>query len=92
MQRKAVNTAPVTVDGKTGKPILTRIKKTPPIKLDTLRNIRDEMGRIYREARAGKMATQDLTRFCFALDKLRDVVIAMEIEGRLELLEGRLAE
>jgi len=82
------NRQAATIDGGTGKIVLTPTR-TPPIKLDTLRSIRDEMGRVYREARAGKMDTQDLTRFCFALDKLRDVLVALEIETRIEALEQK---
>jgi hypothetical protein len=77
-----------TVDGDTGKVILTPTR-TPPIKLDTFRNLRDEMGRVYREARAGKIQTQDATRLVFVLDKLRDVLMAMDIEKRIEALEER---
>lgn len=82
------NRQPATIDSDTGKVILTPAR-TPPIKLDTLRNLRDEMGRVYREARAGKIQTQDATRFVFVLDKLRDVLIAMDIEKRIEVLEER---
>lgn len=83
------NRHPVTMAGETGKAVSTPAKRIPPIKLDTLRNIRDEMGRVYREARAGSIDTRDLTRFCFALTQLRDVVIALDIEIRIEALEGR---
>jgi len=84
----AANRQPATVDGDTGKVILTPAR-TPPIKLDTFRNLRDEMGRVYREARAGKIQTQDATRLVFVLDKLRDVLMAMDIEKRIEALEDR---
>jgi hypothetical protein len=47
------------------------------------------MGRVYREARAGKIQTQDATRLVFVLDKLRDVLMAMDIEKRIEALEER---
>lgn len=84
----ATNRQPATVDGDTGKVILAPTR-TPPIKLDTLRNLRDEMGRVYRETRAGKIQTQDATRLVFVLDKLRDVLMAMDIEKRIEALEER---
>lgn len=62
--------------------------RVAPIKLDTLRHIRDEMGRVYREARAGRIDTQDLTRFVYALDKLRAVVADLDLERRVAALEA----
>ena len=65
-----------------------QLVRTPPIKLDSLRHLRDELGRVYREARAGKIATQDATRLAFMLGQLRELVMAMEIEGRIAALEA----
>lgn len=81
------NRSPATIDGATGKPEKAPPQRTPPIKLDNLRNIRDELGRVYREARAGKIGSQDATRFAFVLGQLRDLVISMDIEQRLLALE-----
>ena len=79
-----------TIDGKTGKPeTAPRLVRVPPIKLNGLRSIRDEMGRIYREARSGKIETQDATRLMFMLDKLREMAMAIEIEERLTRLEAK---
>ena len=64
------------------------IVRTPPIKLDTLRHLRDELGRVYREARVGKIATQDATRLAYMLGQLREVVMAMDIESRIAALEA----
>jgi hypothetical protein len=83
----APNRAPATIDGESGNLILAPVR-TRPIKLDTLRNIRDEIGRVYREARCGKIQTQDATRLVFVLDKLREVVVDMDLETRLHALEG----
>lgn len=66
--------------------------RTPPIKLDTLRHLRDELGRVYREARIGKIPTQDATRLAFVLGQLREMVLAMELERRVEILEGNRNE
>jgi hypothetical protein len=85
------NRQPATIDGGTGKVVLVP-RRIAPIKLDTLRHIRDEMGRIYREARNGKMDTQDLTRLCFALDKLKDIAVAIDFETRIGALEEKESE
>lgn len=84
------NRPPATIDGEAGNVIpAPRLVRTPPVKLDTLKNIRDELGRVYREARAGKIPTQDATRLAFMLGQLRELVMAMEIESRIAALEGK---
>lgn len=80
------NRPPATIDGESGKAVMT-VPRTPPLKLDNLRSIRDELGRVYRQARSGKLNTQDGTRLVYMLDKLRDLVIAIELEERLTALE-----
>jgi hypothetical protein len=78
----------VTIDGQTGNPgTPPRLVRVSPVKLDGMRSIRDEMGRVYREARSGKIETQDATRLVFMLDKLREMTVAIEIEERLTKLE-----
>ncbi|MBK9326069.1 MAG: hypothetical protein IPN00_06990 [Hydrogenophilales bacterium] len=63
--------------------------RTPPIKLDSLRHLRDEMGRVYREAWAGKIDTQDATRLVFVLGELRKLYEVIELEQRIDALEGK---
>jgi hypothetical protein len=82
------NRLPAIVDGDTGKRVLAPVR-TPPVKLDTLRHLRDEMGRVYRDARVGKIEPQDATRLAFVLDRLRDLLIAMDLERRIAELERR---
>lgn len=83
------NRPPATLEAGGGKDVLTpRLVRTPPIKLDTLRHVRDELGRVYREARAGKIPTQDATRLAFMLDRMKEMIVAMEIEQRLAALEA----
>lgn len=85
----ARNRHPATIDGEAGNVIpAPRLVRTPPIKLDSLRNLRDELGRVYREARIGKIQTQDATRLAFILGQLRELVMAMEIESRIAALEA----
>ncbi len=81
------NRHPLTIDGETGKPeTLPRVRR---VKLDSLRTIRDEMARVYREARSGIIEPGDATRLVFVLDKLREMTLAIEIEERLTRLENQ---
>ncbi len=82
------NKQPITLDGRSGNVVLTPTR-TPPIKLDSLRHLRDEMGRVYREARAGKIDTQDATRLVFVLGELRKLYEVIELEQRIDALEGK---
>lgn len=85
----ARNRHPATIDGEAGNVIPPpRLVRTPPIKLDSLRNLRDELGRVYREARCGRIPTQDATRLAFILGQLRELVVVMDIETRLAALEA----
>lgn len=83
------NRQAVTIDGETGKPETAPRQRTPPLKLDTLRSIRDELGRVYREARTAKLATQDATRLAYLLGQLRETVVLIDLESRLAALEER---
>ena len=55
--------------------------------LCTLAGVRKELGRVYKEARRGELSIEELRGFTYSLTALRDLVVAGEIEGRLELLE-----
>lgn len=62
---------------------------TPPPKID-LRDahaIRREMGAVYRAARAGRVSTQDMTRFIYALDRIRQAYEISVIQAGLEQYE-----
>lgn len=83
----AANRRSVTVDGKTGK-VIPAPSRAAPIKLDRLRAIRDEMGRLYRQSRAGRLDPSDLTKYVFALRQMGDMTA--EIENR-EQFAARLA-
>ena len=73
MTARRPNRAPVTVDGASGKPDSAPRRRTPPIRLDSLPAIRAEAGRVYRECRAGRLPTSDLTRLIFALRTIADL-------------------
>lgn len=79
-----------TIDGKTGKPEPPpRQCRTRPLKLDSLRAIRDEMGRVYREMRSGKIEAQVGTRLVYVLTQMREMAMAIEIDERITALEER---
>jgi hypothetical protein len=66
---------------------------TPPrrvrMPLATINDCRRAMAQVIREARAGRMTTTDMARFCYALRELAKVVEASELETRIEALEQR---
>ncbi len=89
MTARRPNRAPATVDGATGNVVSTpRRERVRPIPLATLADVRSELGKIYRESRAGRISPSDLTRYCYALRQLADLISLVEIETRLDRLEG----
>ena len=62
--------------------------KVPQIPLATLLHVRNELARIYREARCGLLDPSDLTKFAFALGELRKLVVDMDLEARIAALEN----
>ncbi len=79
---------PVEIDGLTG-----RVIDHPPThkryraKLDTLIDVKKEMGKIYREARTGLIDSQDATKQVWMLQAIGKVIVDAELEKRIELLE-----
>jgi len=62
---------------------------TPLQKID-LRDahaIRRELGGVYRDMRAGRIASQDGTRLAYVLDMIRKAYETAVLQDRLELLE-----
>ena len=62
---------------------------TPLSKID-LRDahaIRRELGSVYRDMRAGRLASQDGTRLAYVLDMIRKAYETAVLADRLELLE-----
>jgi hypothetical protein len=83
------NKLPVTMSGGTEKAqVPPRLVRLAPIKLDTFRNIRDELGRLYREARQGRIATADATRLAYLLGEIRKAIADEDMERRLSALEA----
>ena len=62
----------------------------PGTKLDSVGAIRREMGVVYREGRQGKITPTDMNKFVWALRTLADLILNIEIEGRVEALESAI--
>lgn len=78
--------SPLTIDAATGEP-----DPTPPkIKLNSLGDVRREMAKIYREARAGTVDISDAGRLAYILTGIGKLVEAEQIETRLIELERKL--
>lgn len=59
----------------------------PKIDLRDAHAIRRELGSVYRDMRAGRIATQDGTRLAYVLDMIRKAYETAVLADRLELLE-----
>ncbi len=66
------------------------------IDLRNAQAIQRELAQVYRDARSGKIPTQEATRLAYLLELLRKAYLTSELERRQELLErtgrGRQAE
>lgn len=60
--------------------------------LTSARSIRQEMGRVYRECRLGKLDTKNGARLIFMLLSMFRVVEGSILEERLDVIEQRLGE
>lgn len=59
----------------------------PKINLRDAEAIRRELGSVYRDMRAGRLASQDGTRLAYVLDMIRKAYETAVLADRLELLE-----
>jgi len=53
-----------------------------------LDDVRREMGKLYREARAGRIDTRDATRLAYILGEMLKLFAVRELEARVKVLEG----
>jgi DNA polymerase III delta prime subunit len=84
-RRKSTTQTPLTLDAETGEPI-----PPPPasaINLHDIAAVRREMGKVYRDARAGKIDSQDGTRLVYILTQIAKLHEAEELERRVQQLE-----
>lgn len=61
---------------------------SPRMKLETLRDLKKEYKRIYVQARLGKIALADATRFAYLISCMARLINESEIEKRVEALES----
>ncbi len=61
---------------------------TPRINLSTSEHIRQEMGRVYREARTGKMTSSEAAKLVYVLSQMLRAHELYVIETRLAGLEA----
>lgn len=62
---------------------------SPRLKLETVRDVRRELARIYREARRGELKPETATKLAFLLDLTARMIERNELEARIEALEAR---
>lgn len=76
------------IDGATGLPVPpTPTKREKFIPLSTLNDVKVELARLYRQAKAGKVETSDASRLAFILNSLGRVIVDAELEARIQQLE-----
>ena len=65
--------------------------RAPVAKIDlhTLDDVRREMGKLYREARSGRIDTRDATRLAYILGEMVKLFAVRELEARVKVLEGK---
>lgn len=61
----------------------------PAPRLTSLKAVRREMGRVYTEARQGRLPTEEATRLTYILRCMREILEAELIEERVAALEKR---
>jgi hypothetical protein len=76
-----------TIEEATGQliPLPTRPRT---LRLATVKEVRLELARLYREARAGKVPRADAAKFAFLLDRVRQCIVDHELEARVLALEA----
>jgi hypothetical protein len=58
--------------------------------LDSAIGVRNELGRLYKAARTGKVTASDAAKLASVLDVLRRTIQSSDLQTRLELLESLL--
>ena len=69
-------------------PKLVRLPTRRGPELASLTDVRKEMSKVYREARSGKLRSDEASRFTFMLASIGKVLEVCELERRLEHLEA----
>ncbi len=64
--------------------------KSTRLRLGNIKDVRREMATIYKEARTGKIPTQEATRLVYILISLGNMIKDTELEERLTTLEKNI--
>lgn len=82
------------IDGASGLPVppTPARKREKFIPLSTLDDVKMELARLYRQTKAGKVATSDASRLAFILNSLGRVIVDADLEQRIQQLEQSIAE
>jgi hypothetical protein len=61
-------------------------------RLSTMNSVRQEMARVYREARRGEISEQKAGRLCYILSLIARIIEGSDLEQRVAKLEQLYAE
>lgn len=70
--------------------VLPSLPTPPRIRLNTVRECRRELAKVYADAKAGVIATQNATRLCYLLTSLATMIRDGELEDRVRALENEI--
>ena len=76
---------PQTFDGKT-----LQLVPSPRINLGSLKSVRLEASRVYKEMRSGKIEPTEGTKLIYALTSIGKLIESDAIVQRIEALEGKV--
>lgn len=62
-------------------------KRRHHVRLATIADIQTELAKLYRQTKAGEIATQDATRLGYLLNTLAGLIEAHDLERRIQALE-----
>lgn len=62
-------------------------RRPPGISLTKVGHVRDELARVYREARRGDLSTNEAGKLTYILMAIKSVIETGELERRIEALE-----
>lgn len=86
------NKFPVEIDGVTGEVESLGVDKSGSryrAKLDTLRDVKNEMSRVYIDTRRGKIDVSDCTKLVYTLNIIGKTIVDAELEARIDALEAK---
>ncbi len=69
-------------------PTLTPAKPMARIRLNSVNDVAKELRKLYRESRAGTLATAEATKLAYLLNMLANILATSDLEQRLEELES----